>query len=264
MRSPTVRRGVVVLAVAYRRLVPQPSVTDVIARMTAILSPLASTDGVACFSRLYRAVTEGVQERLTGVTFSDASFLARLDARFANLFFTAVESDRQDPAAVPRAWAPLFDARSRKGIAPLQFALAGMNAHINHDLPVALVTTHQDAGIDLARNSPQHADYLRVDNLLAVVEARVKQQYVGGWLRRIDNLLHRFNRIDDIVAMWDIARARDAAWTNAEALWAIRDDHDLYRDYLATLDRSVGFAGRGLLIPSDTLLARIGRALGGT
>jgi len=27
------------------------------------------------------------------------------------------------------------------GIEPIQFALAGMNAHINHDLPVAIVST---------------------------------------------------------------------------------------------------------------------------
>jgi hypothetical protein len=139
-----------------------------------------------------------------------------------------------------------------------------MNAHINRDLPVALVTSCQEAGIDLAEDSMQHADYLRVNTVLTVVEAHVKQQYLGGWLRRIDRLLHRFNRIDDIVAMWDIARARDAAWTNAEALWAIRDNPGLYRDYLATLDRSVGFAGRGLLIPSDTWLDKLGRAAAGT
>jgi hypothetical protein len=47
--------------------------------------------------------------------------------------------------------------------------------------------------------------------------------------------------------MWDVARARDAAWTNAQAMWALRNDAGLAADYLTTLDRMVGFAGRGLL-----------------
>jgi hypothetical protein len=72
--------------------------------------------------------------------------------------------------------------------------------------------------------------------------------------------VHRVDRIDDIVAMWDVGRARDAAWTNAEALWAIRDDAALAQAYLDSLDRMVGFAGRGLLVPADTWLQKLGRA----
>jgi uncharacterized protein DUF5995 len=233
------------------------SVADVVARFETILQPLAKSDGVACFARLYLSVTEGVRAQLANTTFADPDFLAALDVRFADLFFSALE---QRP--VPRAWVPLLDARARHGIAPLQFAFAGMNAHINRDLPVALVATFEEAGIPLAEGSPQHADYLRVNTVLASVEADVKQQFLSGWLRRLDRLVHRFDRIDDVLAMWDVSRARDAAWTNAEALWALRGERDLYDTYLETLDRTVGFAGRGLLVPADTLLARIGRRLG--
>ena len=84
-----------------------------------------------------------------------------------------------------------------------------------------------------------------------VLSGTVCQFLGGGWLRRLDRLVHRFDRIDDVVAMWDVSRARDAAWTNAEALWALRGDRDLYDWYLATLDRTVGFAGRGLLVPAE-------------
>ena len=49
--------------------------------------------------------------------------------------------------------------------------------------------------------------------------------------------------------MWEVARARDAAWTHAETLWALRHLSELKEAYLLTLDRIVGFAGRGLLIP---------------
>jgi hypothetical protein len=136
-----------------------------------------------------------------------------------------------------------------------------MNAHINRDLPVALVASCQQAGIGLEEGSPQHADYLRVNQLLASVEDQVKQQYLSGWLHTIDRIVHRVHRLDDVVAMWDISRARDAAWTNGEALWALRDNRELANRYLATLDRTVGLAGRGLLGPADTWVGRLGRTL---
>jgi hypothetical protein len=209
--------------------------------MQALLAPLAQADGVACFARLYLAVTEGVAVRVGGLAFEDPAFLARLDVRFADLFFAAVERP-------PPAWAPLFESRQRKGVEPLQFALAGMNAHINRDLPVALVATFEEAGIALEEGSPQHSDYVRVNGVLATVEAQVKEQYIPHRLRLLARLLHRCDRLDDVVAMWDIARARDAAWTNAEAMWALRHDGALAARFLDVLDRTVGLAGRGLLV----------------
>jgi hypothetical protein len=211
--------------------------------MQAILSPLPPSDGIACFVRLYLAVTEGVQAQLADVAFSDPAFLAALDARFADLFFAAADHP-------PPAWAPLFEARHRRGIAPLQFALAGMNAHINRDLPVALVETCTAHGVDLAKASTQHADYVRVNGVLATVEAAVRAQYVpGGIWRLLDRVLHRFHRLDDVVAMWDVSRARDAAWANAQALWALQGDDLLSARFVDALDRAVGMAGRGLLLP---------------
>ncbi len=241
---------------------PPSSVAEVVARMEGIVTPLPRTDGVACFTRLYLAVTRGVEQRLAGVAFADPAFLARLDVAFADLFFAAFQAYAGDPARAPRAWVPLFEARSRRGIAPLQFAFAGMNAHINRDLPVALVATCRELGVSLEEGSPQHADFERINGLLAAVEAEVKRDYLTGWLRAVDRLVHRVHRIDDVIAMWNISRARDAAWTNAGALWALRDSPDLSNDYLATLDRMVGLAGRGLLVPADTALQRLGRRLG--
>ena len=249
-------------SVAGRPPVPSPSsVAEVVARLEAIAVPLSSSDGIACFTQLYLTVTEGVQTRLAGLTFSDPRFLARLDIVFADLFFAAFDAFESDPPQAPRAWLPLFEARSRRGIVPLQFALAGMNAHINRDLPVALVATCDEFGTHPARGSEQHADFERVNDLLASVETQVKQEYLSGWLRAVDRHLHRIHRIYDVVAMWNIRRARDAAWVNAESLWAIRHDTDLTSDYLSSLDRMTGFASRGLLVPADTWGHKLARLL---
>jgi hypothetical protein len=235
------------------------AIADVIERLRTIEASAPPSDGVACFARLYLAVTEGVGADLTGRGFADARFLETLDVEFAGLFFSALESYAADPASTPSAWAPLFAQRSRRGIAPLQFALAGMNAHINRDLPVALVTTCRELGLDLREGSPQHADFERVDALLAQIERQVKSVYLTGWIAWVDRLVHRLRRIDDVVAMWDVDRARDAAWTNAQALWALGDDPSLASDYLLALDRMVGFASRGLLIPADSWLLKLAR-----
>jgi hypothetical protein len=217
-------------------------VSDVAARLRAIQASAPTSDGVACFARLYADVTEGVAARLATQTFAAPAFLATLDVHFADLFFAALDDG---PAKVPRSWAPLFAARGRKGIEPLQFALAGMNAHINRDLPVALVGTWTELG----RSPAQHADYTLVNRVLDQVEAQVKARFVAGQLSWIDRILHRTHRLDDVLAMWNVANARAAAWTNGEALWSLRSDPKLSASFLDTLDRSVGFAGRGLLLP---------------
>ncbi len=85
---------------------------------------------------------------------------------------------------------------------------------------------------------------------------------MSGWIAGLDRLLHRVHRIDDVLAMWDVARARDAAWTNGEALWALRADEALSAAFLRTLDRTVGFAGRGLLLPTESGLRRISHGWG--
>jgi hypothetical protein len=237
------------------------NVPEVIDRLRAIESASRPSNGVACFARLYREVTEGVNAELATRAVSDARFIAELDVCFAGLFFSAFDAYQRTPGSEPPAWRPLFDGQSARGVAPLQFALAGMNAHINRDLPVALVTTCRALSLDLNESSPEHADFVRVNTLLAQVEQKVKRSYVTGWLAVVDRLVHRVHRIDDVVAMWDVARARDAAWTNAQAMWALHGDAALESEFLATLDRMVGLASRGFLIPADSVLQKLGRRL---
>ena len=130
----------------------------VAARMETIAAPLQEDDGVHRFNELYLAVTRAVAKESVTATFEDAAFISRLDVIFADPHFAAV--DDLDAGRKPsRAQAPLFEARAKQGIAPLQFAIAGMNAHINHDLVLALVTTTKELGHDLDRDTAQHRDY---------------------------------------------------------------------------------------------------------
>jgi hypothetical protein len=219
-------------------------VDDVVARLRAIEEALPAGDGVRAFTALYRGVTEAVDERVRPGTFADARFTRWLDVVFANLYLRALRTQVLGPKRPPHAWSALFDARSRRGIAPIQFALAGMNAHINRDLPVALVETCRALDVVPRRGCPQHVDFRAIDPLLAETEARVRADFATGLVGWADDAL---GELDSVVALWNVRQARAAAWVNAETLWAVRDVPFAGARFLVTLDRLVGLASRGLL-----------------
>jgi hypothetical protein len=225
---------------------PPASIQDVVDRLVAIDGALPAGDGVGWFAKLYVEVTRDVGAALVPGSFRDPDFVLRLDLAFASEFFDALRRSLASPPTTPKAWAPLFEARAAPGVAPIQFALAGMNAHINRDLPIALVTTCEEAGVDLPAAAPEHADFERVNRVLAATEARVKRQFAVGLVGLADVAL---GDVDDRIAMWDVGRARDAAWVQALTLWTLRTIPALQRDAMDTLDRVIGFAGRGLLVP---------------
>jgi uncharacterized protein DUF5995 len=221
-------------------------IADVVERMQALDAALPRTDGIACFNRLYLAVTEAVVDAARPGVFADPPFVRWLDVVFANLYFEALANHVRGRGRVPRAWRALFEVRSRRGILPIQFALAGMNAHINRDLPLALVSTCRSRRIEPRRGCPQHADFGRIDTLLAETEERVKTELSRGVVGVADEAL---GRLDDVLAMWNVRAARRAAWANAETLWALDGIPFVGARFVVTLDRTVGFAGRGLLRP---------------
>jgi hypothetical protein len=231
---------------------PVGRIEDVVARMTAIEQALPPTDGIACFNKLYLEVTKNVLSGMGQATFADPRFLSTLDVSFANLYFTALAAFEAGSPDTPRAWLPLFQSRASQTVAPIQFALAGMNAHINRDLPAALVSTFAALGLAPAEGSPQHADYERVNALLATTEKQVKDLYFDKLALELDA---EFDGVDDVVAMWSVTKARDAAWANGAVMWHLRGIGFVERAYLTALDRTVGFASRGLLVPTGTIVA---------
>lgn len=223
---------------------PAGTVDDVIQKLTDIDQSLADVDGLKWFNRLYLSVTQAVQDSVVKATFNDNAWLGQLDVVFANLYLDALRLGAVQVSGAPSAWRPLLAARKKKGIEKIQFALAGMNAHINRDLPVAIVKICQATGGSPDRRGPHYADYERVNGILEAVETQVKQEFTTGIVGVVDVAA---GPVDDVLAMWSIRAARDAAWTHAELLWQVRNLPMLQRNFLNTLDNFTGFAGRGLL-----------------
>lgn len=225
---------------------PARSIDDVVAMMTAIDQRLPDTDGVKWFNRLYLRVTEGVLREVQVSHYQDLPFMTALDVAFANLYFDAIIAAQRGAEHIPSAWRPLFECRHRPGIARLQFALAGMNAHINRDLPAGIVQAFESVGGEPTRHPIRRTDFDNVNDLLERVEGTVKVEFSVGLIGVIDNMA---GRVDDVAAMWKVRAARAAAWTNAEVLWTLRSTLLLRRSFFESLDRFTGLASRGLLLP---------------
>ncbi len=133
------------------------TIDDVIDRMNRLDAALPSNDGLKWFNWLYLLVTKSVKDNPPTAGCKRPQWLTRLDVVFANLYFAAIESALTGQST-PKSWQALFEARQRPGIDRIQFALAGMNAHINHDLALALLQTDSQFGITPSKTSPEHDD----------------------------------------------------------------------------------------------------------
>jgi hypothetical protein len=219
------------------------NVSDVIERMRAIDEELPATDGVAVFNHLYLAVTEKIGAALEQrQVFEDPEFMQALDVRFAGLFLDAYDAPDDDK---PKAWAPMFESRHRT-LFPIQFALSGMNTHIEHDLPVAVVRTCEAMGLS-PRQRAVHRDYDAVNGLLADVEADVRRSFLDEFQRHVDD---EVGPVFHLVSSWNIDLAREVAWATTETLWSLRDTELLKRLFSESLARTVGMTSRLLLTPS--------------
>jgi hypothetical protein len=217
------------------------TVDEVVERLRAIESGLPRRDGMAVFNRVYLQVSELVRDQMREGFFRDARFMERFDVVFAGLYFDSVEAAAAG-ADVARSWAPLVAARRRRGVAPAQFALAGMNAHINHDLAVAVVTTCRRARREPAT---MHDDYERINELLAIVVRPIRQSFLDSLVVEAGAPL---SPLADLVSAWSIDNARDAAWVHARTLWELRNVRPLTEAYRRTLARTVGLVGRQMLV----------------
>jgi Family of unknown function (DUF5995) len=222
---------------------PATTIAEAIARMVAIDAALPVNDGLACFNRVYLTVTRQVDADVGQSFFADPVFLTCLDVVFANQYLDAVNAMTTSPDNLPMAWAPLLESRGNTAIEPIQFAFAGMNAHINHDLPLAVVTTCQQMAT-APDDGNHHDDYQKVDQLLDSAEASVRQSFESGLVLATDRHLQA---VANLVADWSITSARDVAWNNSLALWAIRDVRLASDLLINSLARTVSMASRIML-----------------
>lgn len=223
------------------------NVPEVIARMRAIDAELEPSDGVAIFNRMYLRVTELIEQVITGgsalpLSFDDPATMADLDVRFAGLWLEAYDADVLG-RSVPTPWRPLFEARAGRRW-PIQYALAGMNTHIEHDLPVAVVETCRARGLE---PDDLRADYEAVNAMLAQVEAPIRRSFLTEVGQGIDE---HAGPVVHVISAWNIDKARDLSWITTQTIWSLRRVGFLQERFLDAVGDTVAMTSRTLLLPT--------------
>jgi hypothetical protein len=223
---------------------PPKSIPDVLATMRNIDSTCVQGDGLKWFNWLYLQVTQQVENRVAAGGFNDPNWLSILDIQFATLYFTALNANLTG-AQCPGCWSAMFVVRNQTDIARIQFALSGMNAHINHDLPFAIIATCKSTNTVPQHGSPEYNDYT---SLNATMDPLVEQAKQNLNVRLLGDNLPAVSHIQDTIASWDLAAARESAWNTAESLW--QEASVVLTAHMNIIDGLTTVISKALLVPA--------------
>jgi hypothetical protein len=194
------------------------AVDEVLRVLTELQDVFADSDSPATgFHHLYVATTTEVEQRLTAGAFAAPSFICALDVRFALRYLGAVRN-MATGADVPRSWQVVLDPRTEASL--MARTAAGVNAHINFDLPFALLAALRGAAVFPAvADSPEYRDYLQVNEIFYELLPEALDFTVGhnaflSWLYRLADVRDNAEQLIEI--------ARRLAWLVCENhLWPI-------------------------------------------
>jgi hypothetical protein len=85
-----------------------------------------------------------------------------------------------------------------------------------------------------------------VGDVLVALEERIREELMPG-----PDLLQIADPLTHLLASWSLERAREAGWSAARTLWALRGLPELAGEFADRLDAVVGLASRMLLTPLD-------------
>ena len=224
------------------------TIPGVVRILQAIDAACADGDGLKWFNRLYLQVTQAVEARVNSGGFANSSWMAALDVRFARFYLDALRSSLSGGSEgnAPGCWQAVFDQRNQTAVARIQFALAGMNAHINHDLPQAVLAVCQATATPPQHATPQYNDFTALNSTLGSLTEAAKVELN---VRLLGEVLPPVSNLENTLASWSLSAAREAAWNNAELLWHLSDEPILSSAFLGTLDGLTAVASKTLLVP---------------
>jgi hypothetical protein len=225
---------------------------DVLARMDQMAGRVEE-ERVRPFLHTYRRTTEAVAQAVRHGSFEDPEWVEHWDAQFAGYYLDALGARLADrPEQVPRPWRLAFDAPAE--LPPLRHVLLGINAHVNYDLPQALLAVISDADFErptlMARRRRDHA---RIDTVLASrVGAEEQELRKSVTLSALDRLLTPLNRAG---SRRFLREAREKVWHNTVELQQARvAGPDAYRARLGELEVLSASKIADLLAPGQVLL----------
>jgi hypothetical protein len=185
----------------------------------------SADDAAGYFPALYSRVTAEIAASIKAGQFEDG---ARMDV-FATTFASYYTRAWRNEIPRPRCWQASWDVAARDDLLIVQHLLLGINAHVNHDLPQAVVEVADLSG-DLA--SVQR-DFTAVNDILAAASVRI--------LRDLDRVSRWANEVAALgggrAFHFSLRAARSQAWNASERLFSLEAERRVA--YLRDLDRLV-------------------------
>lgn len=193
--------------------------------------PLYGLDSVRLFNYTYLIITRRVRQALKAHKFEHPDFLERFDRRFAYYYLHALQQYLVG-AEAPLAWKLAFDSARRRGITSLAAISLGVNAHVNHDIPLVLR--------DLQADGRQLRDYRYVNAIISQALGEVLQTLPAEsgrlrWQRQIARPFYK-TAMNVLIRLW-----RKQAWQHylklEQGTYAQRRLESLAAQYATFLQR---------------------------
>jgi hypothetical protein len=200
-------------------------IDELLSRMDALLQPMRATgDERQHFLATYMRTTLAVKHEIERGAFVDDAWTERWDIAFADLYLDALDEWNAKGTA-PGPWRIAFlAANATPRVPPIRHLLLGMNAHINYDLPQALIQVITDQEFDdPALVERRSRDHERIDAILssrvAAEDLELRKMEQPGDRTLLDHFLTPFNRAG---SKRFLREARGKVWRNAQALSSAR------------------------------------------
>jgi hypothetical protein len=201
------------------------------------------------FLATYQRTTLAVGKAVDDGFFEDSAWVERWDVAFAELYLDALDTYLSG-GAPSRPWRLAFDASS--DLPALRHVLLGINAHVNYDLPQALLAVISDADFsDSSLIASRRRDHERIDSILAGRVAAEDAELGMQGRSLTDRVLQPLNRLS---SKRFLREARTKVWHNTVQLQAARLAGAGYDARLAELEVLSAARIADLLAPGQVLL----------
>eukprot|EP01084_Bolivina_argentea_P267444 453972_1 len=226
------------------KLTPANNIDEVIQILQNIINEAKeNNDPIGYFPALYKMVTEEVKREIQNNEFENPSLMEKLDVIFANRYLHAYFLYKHgDISQVSQSWMLAFNHTTKTNPYPhiLEHLLTGMNAHINFDLPIAVVKTSNDYNNGNIDN--MKTDFMNINNILQNLMAEVEHD-LSTISHKIKMLLTISGNVDEETVKFSMIKARDRAWEFAKLFHSV-SDIDTKNEMINQRDESVMKIGR--------------------
>lgn len=230
----------------------QTSIEAVVERMQQRIDTLPPDRGHRrIFLETYLRTTQAVGQAIGGAGFEDPIWVEDWDVAFAELYLAAHDADLSGRTVeVPRPWRLAFAADP--GLPALVHVLLGINAHVNYDLPQAMLAVISDEDFtDTVLVDRRRRDHERIDRVLSS-RVSAEDQALGAGRSWLDTVLTPLNRM---ASKRFLREARQKVWHNVAELQRARlDGRAAYDRRLSELEVLSAARIADLLRPGQVLL----------